>query len=1058
LPAVDDPIDDYEIATVHGELMTKQFLRLLLVGALSFPASLYAMGLGEIHLNSALSQPFDAEIELLSPTSDELSSLKVDMASAEMFSRSGLDRPQFLSGLRFKIVAMGQGHVIVRVSSLNAIAEPVVTFLVEANWAHGRVLREYTVLLDPPVFIPNQPEDGARNQPIAPPATVAAHNEGVIERTPDDTGTVPPPTAAAMPPPESVVTTPVVSPPTPKETQLPQSATSTPTPMASDADTYQVQRNDTLSKIASQLRPGTKREVNQTMVALYRANPRAFTGNINRLKAGAVLRVPSTEEVTEIDQREAGIEVSKQYGEWRNRAEAAPTDNEGAGHLRLVAPSEPAESSKKEKAAQELAAKKEAAEMAKREAAERKDAEAKAKADAEASRLLELKNAEMARLQNEREQKIAAEKAAAETKAKAIADADAKKAAADAKAAEDRANVASEAANATAPVPAETPPAEQQAAKPEEPVVAAKPKPMPAPAPVPEPPSLWSAYGNYILGGGGIVLLLALWLLSKRKKAEHLEMPAFSPSTDFGVPTMTPADFGDAFDQDDVPVARPESRSSRGLPESIPEAEGTKPLFSGIPPSELRSTSRNADDTMSSETAVHVDQPDALAEADFHMAYGLYDQAADLVKIALQREPNRRDLKLKLLEIFFVWGNKDQFVEAARDLHTTRDHAPSGEWDKIVIMGKQIAPDNSLFAGNTSGGDMLDVNLEGGENRVDFDLFSTPESNVNEPAATLDFEVGNTGERAKPAKLDFLLDESGSAPKYVDDDTREMDSNARTQETPTIEMPAIDPTGGDSQTMRERTLKLGSSQNPRGSELPVADRTAELSLDDLGLDVGSLEQTGSLGFEHTSLLPHDSAVGSLLDESIGDEEMTRIAPAQMRQQLEPTREMPKLKLGNSDSEVSINVDARSGTTVDDGQDEGVDTIYLEQIQADSGELVDTMGLGAKSGETAHMLGPTDMDLDLDKLGADMEKTSNRRDSARSDNSSASSRTEVLADLRDATGIEPVTMSEVGTKLDLARAYMDMGDPDGARSILEEVLQEGNSGQRSEAQRLLDSIR
>ncbi len=130
------------------------------------------------------------------------------------------------------------------------------------------------------------------------------------------------------------------------------------------------------------------------------------------------------------------------------------------------------------------------------------------------------------------------------------------------------------------------------------------------------------------------------------------------------------------------------------------------------------------------DVPVTLDQGDPLAEADFHMAYGLYDQAADLVKIGLSREPQRRDLKLKLLEVFFVWGNKDQFLQTAREIASTRDQALPGEWEKVVIMGRQIAPDDPLFtqggalAGATSGG--VDLNLEGGQNRVDFDLHGEP--------------------------------------------------------------------------------------------------------------------------------------------------------------------------------------------------------------------------------------------------------------------------------------------------------------------------------------------
>src|SRR5258705_6478091 len=106
----------------------------------------------------------------------------------------------------------------------------------------------------------------------------------------------------------------------------------------------------------------------------------------------------------------------------------------------------------------------------------------------------------------------------------------------------------------------------------------------------------------------------------------------------------------------------------------------------------------STDDTVSSDTAINLDQGDPLAEADFHMADGLYGQAADLIRIAISREPNRRDPKLKLLEVFFVWGNKDQFLHSARELADTRAEAAPGEWEKIIIMGKQLAPEDPLFS------------------------------------------------------------------------------------------------------------------------------------------------------------------------------------------------------------------------------------------------------------------------------------------------------------------------------------------------------------------------
>ncbi len=111
-----------------------------------------------------------------------------------------------------------------------------------------------------------------------------------------------------------------------------------------------------------------------------------------------------------------------------------------------------------------------------------------------------------------------------------------------------------------------------------------------------------------------------------------------------------------------------------------------------------------ADETLSSQTVINLDQADAVAEADFHIAYGLYDQAAELVQKALEAAPDRRDLKLKLLEVYFMWGNKDAFLKAAQALRADVGQADDPDWNKVVIMGRQICPDERLFTEATTGG------------------------------------------------------------------------------------------------------------------------------------------------------------------------------------------------------------------------------------------------------------------------------------------------------------------------------------------------------------------
>ena len=138
--------------------MRRHLPRLLLLGALLSPVTLYALGLGEIRLHSALNQPFDAEIELISPTADELAALKVGLASPDLYSRYGIDRPIYLTSFTFSVQRTRDGRAAIKVTSNRSVTEPFVTILVEASWARGRLLREYTVLLDPPVFMPSQPE------------------------------------------------------------------------------------------------------------------------------------------------------------------------------------------------------------------------------------------------------------------------------------------------------------------------------------------------------------------------------------------------------------------------------------------------------------------------------------------------------------------------------------------------------------------------------------------------------------------------------------------------------------------------------------------------------------------------------------------------------------------------------------------------------------------------------------------------------------------------------------------------------------------------------------
>ncbi|HVH82891.1 MAG TPA: FimV/HubP family polar landmark protein, partial [Steroidobacteraceae bacterium] len=482
-----------------------------------------------------------------------------------------------------------------------------------------------------------------------------------------------------------------------------------------------------------------------------------------------------------------------------------------------------------------------------------------------------------------------------------------------------------------------------------------------------------------------------------------------------------------------MPLSEPE-------PSVVVEETGTyeRPRIEsrGAAPPSQAAKQVTADDTISSETAINLDQGDPLAEADFHMAYGLYDQAADLIRIAIGREPGRRDLKLKLLEVFFVWGNKEQFLQTAHELAQTREEAAPGEWEKILIMGKQLAPEDALFSGGGAVGGAaaggVDLNLEGGQSRVDFDLLGEP---VPTEGQGVDLDIGaafGEGTVELTEATTGVTDRSLTALRDsgATGSTRQMTAKMRKQtadtEGPTVEQPTLE------QPAEDRTVRAKIEPRRRGG----ADQTAELAIDDLGLDLGQVDTQEQpmlgAGGEGPTL------VAGLDDRARRDLEDTANEAAQVKTSTTGQWQFDQEELESAltqggappDSSHAQRLAALRGDTVD------IDVHSAGQAVSASGVDVDLSSGGYPSNG-----GKLDLDVG----------TASVPDAAFAATQRLSSEDMALPDL------EPVTMSEVGTKLDLARAYMDMGDPDGARNILEEVLTEGSAAQKQEAQRLMESL-
>jgi pilus assembly protein FimV len=1002
------------------------------------PSAAFALGLGDIRLLSPLDQPLKAQIELLDASPDALQNLQVHIASRDTFARYGLGWPQFLGGVHLKTVRTADGREVVELTSDEPITDPVLTLLVEANWDRGHLIREYTVLLDPPTYVP--PQSQVAREPVAPAATGTAQLGGAIQRSQSAPSESPAPQPAAAP----------------ASSEASASATATPSGEAAPHSLI-VRRGQTLSGIAHRL-SGAGLESAPThawMVALYRSNPGAFDHNMNLLRSGAVLRVPDDAAVAAISPAAAAAEIHRQYAAWRSSAPQSANSESGPGRLRLVAPPAGAAASGSPSSAGSGAGDVKALQA---------QVQTLQSQLADEHRLLQLKDAQLASMQAQLAGKGTAQSAPTESPP------------ATAPAATAQANPpAANAVPSAATSPTQTPP--QAAVPPPAPVPApsiaapathAPPIAHHAPVPVKAAPkpsgSIIATLARYWWAIALLLVALLGYLAAKTLRSRRQSDLDESLGRLAAAGGPSPYTRVEPTTHDTVPM--------RGLaPEQddsfVVEESGTheRPRIAAAAPPVAKLVT-SADQTISSETALNLEQGDPLAEADFHMAYGLYDQAADLIRIAIEREPERRDLKLKLLEVFFVWGNKEQFLHTARELAETRTAAAPGEWEKILIMGKQLAPEDPLFAGGAavsgaaSAG--VDLDLAGGQaggDTLDFDVAT----GRTQQSQALDLDIGSAlgegeGLGGSPGATDrnLALTDSHFAENATTGSTREMTASTREMAAATREMtreitremtatlPGRDePTGEFGTVIEGPTIEqpaLQMAEHPtikRKVESALrqsgGEQTAELAIDDLGLDLGAFESDppGTEGVGESS--PETPTLVAGLDEH--SRKVMEQASQRATGPVEPTGTTNAWQIDESELEAVLS----EGGERANGHDAGAATSRLGALDAGSVDYE----LAAEQSESEHTANGAGIDLDVG--------TATVPDAAFTATQKLSADDLALPDL------EPVTLSEVGTKLDLARAYMDMGDPEGARNILEEVMHEGSAAQRQEAERLMESL-
>ncbi|MEE9142306.1 MAG: FimV/HubP family polar landmark protein, partial [Gammaproteobacteria bacterium] len=510
-----------------------------------------------------------------------------------------------------------------------------------------------------------------------------------------------------------------------------------------------------------------------------------------------------------------------------------------------------------------------------------------------------------------------------------------------------------------------------------------------------------TSWGLWILGGLALIAVLVVFL--KRRREAEDEEPVWEQADEMELPELERDSAGFATE----PIGLSEGESMIVVerdpgdtiteeiivpevqPEPIRSAEEThEPL---VDLSEGEDEEYPFEQTLSDDTALklQLDESDVMAEADFHMAYGLYDQASNLMEKAVEGNPDRNDYRMKLVEIYFIWGNKEKFLESASEFKNAVG-ATGGDWDKIMIMGKQICPDELLFAGLAalSAGEAVDLDLAATQYATKVDMVT---EDSGEEAIDLDFGADfGAPETRQPLSVDIDLETTGET-AMLSEDT--MDPG----DEPTSEVQAFSDESLDLNLNRETDFSKTSAD--------VGDGTKTMQAPDIDLSRDE-DATAIAAKPGISIGPDDSTV------------LSRAVPGD-----EPTVKAESLDT-SGDSDLTVKAESAGAAAPDQDL-----TVKAESLADD---------------EESTVIRTIVMDQQ-DAIDEDTQQTQVLRE-------------DTYEKTQKIPGRPADEIDEVGTKLDLARAFMDMGDPDGARSILNEVLVEGSDAQKSEARGLIDGLR
>lgn len=1051
-----------------------------------------AAGLGRITVYSALGQPLRAEVQV-SATREELPGMTARLAPVESFRQAGVDYSTSLLQLRFAVEKRAGGTVI-KVTSDKPINDPFLDFLVELNWPAGRLVREYTFLLDPPEVAAQasrrQAVVEARTVPVLPAGT----EQGELISKPGK----PAPAAktggrsADKAAPEKAPEKKPADKPAEKAEQPADGAAAKPAPKATGAaGEHVVKPGETLRRIATENLPAGV-SLEQMLVALYRNNADAFNGkNMNRLRAGAVLQMPAQADVAAIPEEEARKVFRAQSSDWNSyrrkvasAAEGAPVAEEsgsrassGKVSAKVEEKLPPAEQGKDQvkvsrtnKAAagkggaseEDLIAK----DKALKESQER--LVALEKNVAELQKLLEMKNQSLAEMQKQlarkpqasaapvapavppvskpEEKPVAKPEVKAEVKPEAVApkpQVEAKPEAAPTPAPEPKpevkpeaaapqeapkADTSAEAGETAKPAEAEAP-KPVEAPKPEAPKPAAK-KPAPPPPPPVEEPGFFDDMDLLpVVGGGGVLAALLGYLFIRRRKGKAQAQT------------------------DTLSQELPEPSSTLG-PNSVFQTAGGQSVDT------THTTPPTTDFSQAGPGAIDTDEVDPVAEADVYMAYGRDAQAEEILLDALQKDPQRTAIHSKLLEIYANRKSVKQFETLATELYAqTGGHGP--EWDKVAALGRGLDPSNPIYGGVGAAGGAAQgaaAALAAAAAAVPtFDADATlvvkspdalaalaPEpAPVYEPEPlpepSFDF-VTKTQPMAEDPLLSLPQEEEPADSGVLDFDLGGAAPGASAPAAPEAEADGFVDTITNADLAAEGALDFDLEAAP-GEISGRADMSATMVNPDAALEAMDFDLGTQVEAADASFTPEGTLVDSDVARMSGAETLVGADFKAAVTAPEPVAAAPQ-EPGLLDFELSVPETVAPATPelqagLPAAKEEDMTKTQVMSLEPDEDmefdvRLTDSTILGNPGGGGFDLSG---IDLDLGSEAA----------------ASAPGAGAAGGEVPDAR------REEVNTKLDLAKAYEDMGDLEGARELLGEVLSEGAPDQVAQARATLDRL-